>query len=152
MKVDITTGDRITPKEILYSYEMMLEKRTINIWAYNLETILAEKLETIIVRGVANTRMRDFYDLYVLYKTYSEKIDPVLLAEAVLKTADSRNSTDEIKKALNVFLQIENDNEMKILWTRYQNSFSYAKEIEWIDIMPVIRSLWNIISNALPVS
>lgn len=92
LKVDITTGDEITPKEIAYNYDLLLEDRSIKILAYNLETILAEKLETMISRDTANTRMRDYYDVYVLVRLYSSKIDQVLLGEAIVNTSINRDS------------------------------------------------------------
>lgn len=146
LKVDITTGDRITPKEIIYSYKLMIENRTIDVFAYNLETVLAEKLETIITRGVVNTRMRDFYDLFILINVFADHFSYSLLKEAVIMTSERRGTTEELKKAVAVFDQIENDNDMAVLWMRYQNSFSYAKDIEWISIIPVVRKLWGLMN------
>ena len=74
LKIDISTGDIITPREIKYNFNLMLENRTIEVWAYNPETVLAEKLETVISRNVTNTRMRDFYDIYILQKLHGEQL------------------------------------------------------------------------------
>lgn len=87
LKVDISTGDVITPREIQYSFKLMLEDRTIDVWAYNLETVLAEKLETVISRNITNTRMRDFYDIHILLKLYGNTLDSKILGEALLATA-----------------------------------------------------------------
>ena len=76
LKIDISTGNAITPREVRYSFRLMLEERTIELWAYNLETVLAEKLETIIVRTITNTRMRDFYDVYILMQLHSDSLNP----------------------------------------------------------------------------
>lgn len=143
LKVDITTGDRITPKEIKYSYKLMIDNRMIEVWAYNLETVLAEKLETLITRGAVNTRMRDFYDLYMLINMYSNQYSHSLLKEAIMKTSERRGTSKELVKALDVFDQVENDKDMAALWVRYQNTFSYAKDIEWKSIIPIIRKLWE---------
>lgn len=90
LKVDMTTGDSITPRAIRYRFQLMLERRSIEVMAYNLETVLAEKLETIVSRSVANTRMRDFYDVYILVETQGKNIDYQLLREALLETATNR--------------------------------------------------------------
>ncbi|GAU75827.1 nucleotidyl transferase AbiEii/AbiGii toxin family protein [Fusibacter sp. 3D3] len=143
LKVDITTGDKITPREIIYSYKLMIENRMIDVLAYNLETVLAEKLETIITRGIVNTRMRDFYDLFILINVFTDHFSYSLLKEAVKMTSERRGTAEELKKAFIVFDQIENDKDMAGLWMRYQNSFSYAKDIEWISIIPVVRKVWD---------
>ena len=86
LKIDISTGDVITPTEIKYKFNLMLEDRTIEVWAYNLETVLAEKLETVISRNVTNTRMRDFYDIYI-------KLDVLLIFEInILSIKNSRKN------------------------------------------------------------
>jgi predicted nucleotidyltransferase component of viral defense system len=92
MKVDISTGDVITPSEIKYEYSLLLEKRKIEIFAYNLETILAEKMETIISRGVLNTRMRDFYDIYILNRIRNQEIDIKTLKKAFERTSNKRKT------------------------------------------------------------
>lgn len=89
LKIDISTGDAITPKEVRYSFKLMLEDRSIDVWAYNLETVLAEKLETIITRTTTNTRMRDFYDIAILQQLYGSTLDPHVLHDALLATATS---------------------------------------------------------------
>ena len=92
LKIDISTGDAITPKEVRYSFKLMLEDRSIDVWAYNLETVLAEKLETIITRTTTNTRMRDFYDIAILQQLYGSTLDPHILHDALLATAHKNNS------------------------------------------------------------
>ena len=87
LKIDISTGDAITPREVRYSFKLMLEDRSIDIWAYNLETVLAEKLETIITRATANTRMRDFYDIYILEQLHGNTLNAQILHDALLATA-----------------------------------------------------------------
>ena len=98
LKLDITTGDQITPKEIEYGYKLMFEDRSIYVMAYNLSTILAEKLETVISRGDQNTRPRDYYDIYILTKLLADNIDSVTLADALAATAQRRNSQEIMKR------------------------------------------------------
>ena len=129
LKIDIITGDKIIPSEILYEYPLMFENRSIKIKAYNLETILSEKIETIISRGNQNTRMRDFYDVYILLKLKSEKIDYNILRLAIEETSKKRDSLNLLFNYKEIISNIENNNEMLIRWENYQNSFNYAKSI-----------------------
>ena len=117
LKIDFSTGDAITPKEITYNYKLMFENRSIAIMAYNTETILAEKLETIITRSIANTRLRDFYDLRILYDTVD--IDFKRLKAAFLATCERRNSVNAVANKDVVMGQIENDKGLIKLWESY---------------------------------
>ncbi len=96
LKIDISTGDVITPREIKYNFNLMLEDRTIEVWAYNLETVLAEKLETVISRNVTNIRMRDFYDIYILQKLHGEQLKKQVLWNALVATARKRGTLEQI--------------------------------------------------------
>ena len=116
LKVDISTGDVITPKEIQYSFKLMLEERSINVWAYNLETVLAEKLETVISRGITNTRMRDYYDINILIKLYGNTLNGKVLGEALLATAKKRETEYHLNDAQEIFDEIQNDSNMQKLW------------------------------------
>ena len=100
LKIDISTGDVITPREIRYRFNLMLEDRTIEVWAYNLETVLAEKLETVISRNVTNTRMRDFYDIYILQKLYGQQLKKEILWNALVATAGKRGTLEQIKSGI----------------------------------------------------
>lgn len=100
LKIDISTGDVITPSEIRYSFKLMLEDRSIEIYAYNLETVLAEKLETIISRNVANTRMRDFYDIHILQQIHAENIDADVFRDALIATSKKRGTQEMLKDVL----------------------------------------------------
>ena len=116
LKIDISTGDAITPREVRYSFKLMLEDRSIDIWAYNLETVLAEKLETIITRTTTNTRMRDFYDIYILERLHGTTLNPKILHDALLATAHKRGSEKYLNQAEEVFDEVENDSVMQKLW------------------------------------
>ena len=142
LKIDISTGDAITPREVRYSFKLMLEDRSIDIWAYNLETVLAEKLETIITRTTTNTRMRDFYDIYILEQLHGTTLNPKILHDALLATAHKRGSEKYLNRAEEVFDEVENDSVMQKLWEAYRKKFSYASDFEWNVIMKAIRRLY----------
>jgi len=141
LKIDLTTGDKITPKEIKYKFNLLFEDRTINILAYNPETIIAEKYETILRRSVLNTRIRDFYDVYILIKFLSHNIDKALLLQAIEATANKRESIALLGNAKPIIKIIKNDEEMQSRWTLYQKDFSYAKDISWNQVIAVIEKI-----------
>ena len=142
LKIDISTGDVITPKEINYSYKLMFEDRRIQILTYNIETVLAEKLETILSRDVINTRLRDFYDIAVLSLERENEISMGRLGLALEATAKKRNSLDTIQRGLFILERIEKDEGMKILWMNYQYKYEYAKSYSWSMIMNKIKDLY----------
>ena len=149
LKIDISTGDVITPREIKYKFNLMLEDRTIEVWAYNLETVLAEKLETVISRNVTNTRMRDFYDIYILQKLYGEQLSKDVLRDALVATAKKRETLEQIETEDidEVFDEIQSSSVMENLWKAYQRNYSYSADIPWHTIMKSIRTLYEIISE-----
>lgn len=144
LKIDISTGDVITPREIRYKFNLMLEERSVEVWAYNLETVLAEKLETIISRNVTNTRMRDFYDIYILQQLYGEKLSASVLWKALVATAKKRGTLEQIADAEDVFNEIEASTVMEKLWESYQKNYSYAVTISWHTVMKSVRVLYRI--------
>jgi predicted nucleotidyltransferase component of viral defense system len=141
LKIDLTAGDKITPKGIKYKFKLLFEDRAINILAYNLETVLAEKYETIIRRSILNTRIRDFYDVYVLMNFQSQNIDNALLLQAIEATAKKRESTALLHNAKIAVEIIKNDGEMKNRWKLYQKDFSYANNISWDEVMIAIEKI-----------
>ena len=149
LKIDISTGDIITPREIKYNFNLMLENRTIEVWAYNLETVLAEKMETVISRNVTNTRMRDFYDIYILQKLYGEQLSKDVLWDALVATAKKRETLEQIETEDidEVFDEIQSSSVMENLWKAYQRNYSYSADIPWHTIMKSIRTLYEIISE-----
>lgn len=144
LKIDISTGDAITPREIRYSFKLMLEDRSIDIWAYNLETVLAEKLETIITRTTTNTRMRDFYDLHILSQLHGQSIVPADLRAALIATARKRGTEKYLADAPAAFDEVEADSNMEKLWRAYQKKFSYAADLSWHTVVESIRSLYRL--------
>lgn len=139
LKIDISTGDVITPREIAYSYKLMFEDRTIPIMTYPIETVLAEKLETVISRSVTNTRMRDFYDIHILLK--SQNIDADILALALERTAKKRGNFNLLENAESVLKIVKSDEDMKRLWNIYQKKFKYAGEYTWDEVIHSVREL-----------
>lgn len=140
LKIDISTGDAITPAAVNYQYKLMFEERYITLWAYNLETVLAEKIETVLSRSVLNTRLRDFYDLYVLQDTGLE-IDKATLAAALTATARKRGSEQALALYERTFDEIRISPLMREQWERYQGKNNYAAGIVWDDVISDIRAL-----------
>lgn len=143
LKVDISTGDIITPREVLYTFKLMFEERTISILAYNLETVLAEKMETVIARGVANTRLRDYYDLYILQNEYTHAMNMEQFKAAFLATSKKRNSIQLITEGNRILKEIVDSEVMQGLWKSYQKKFSYAEDISWEMVMDSIEKLFE---------
>ena len=147
MKIDITTGDKITYKEIEYSFTLMLEDRKIQIWSYNVETIIAEKFEAIVKRGVLSTRIRDYYDVYMLINTQSKIIDKKTLKDAITLTAQHRGTSEIIKDWKKIVAKIANDSKMRQQWKRYQKDNFYAEGIEYNDLINAISKVGEIFDN-----
>lgn len=135
LKLDITTGDEITPKEISFVYKMIFDEGNINVLAYNLETILAEKLETIISRGDQNTRPRDFYDIYILSKLKQDQINYEILKEAIEATSKRRNTNEILEDFEPIIDVIMGSEQMKEYWYKYQKEFDYAHGISFDEVV-----------------
>lgn len=143
IKLDISTGDVITPREVSYRFRLMFEQREISVMAYNLETVLAEKLETIIARDTTNTRMRDFYDVHILIALHGDNLNTIDLRQALRATAQTRGSLALLAEAPAIFDDVEQSSEMIKLWSNYQRTFSYAEDISWPQVMAGVRKLWQ---------
>lgn len=147
LKIDVTTGDKITYKEINYKYNLLLENRSIEIWSYNIETILAEKYESIIKRSVLNTRVRDFYDVYMLIRLNKNNISNKMLRDAIYETAQYRNTLPIVNNkeiVEEVINDLRNDNNMLKQWKKYQKTFEYAKDIQYINLIESIEKIKKI--------
>lgn len=138
MKIDITTGDAITPKEIEYLYPCLFQEESLRILAYPLETILAEKYESVIKRNIATTRMRDFYDLYNLYNLKKEEIDFEILKQAIYSTANRRESLSLMKQAMEIIEDIREDDYLQELWKAYLSDNLYVGDLEFSETLKVI--------------
>ena len=145
IKIDISTGDAITPSAIEYDYSLMLENRSIKLWSYNLETVLGEKLQTVLVRGVLNTRMRDFYDIYSLLLRYESTIDTDVFKKAFEATCKKRSSDDLFEQGLGIIEKISEDENLVGLWKGYQKKYSYASEISYKAVTDSVRKLFALL-------
>ena len=141
IKVDISTGDEITPRAVAYKLPLIIEDRSISLWAYNLETLLAEKLETIMVRAEANTRMRDFYDIHVLIEQDVVTIDRDTMKSAFYATCKRRKSTERIVTIDDVINKIADDEVTKQQWKNYRKTNYYVGALEWDDVIESTRTL-----------
>ena len=147
MKLDISTGDVITPREIQYQYKLLLEDRSIPLWSYNLETLLAEKLQTVLSRGTFNTRMRDFYDLHELFHVYHDKISPAILKDAFQATCIKRKTPSLLTTGTQILATLQQDSNLSVLWGSYQKKYSYAFDISYLDVIKSTTALWQRIAD-----
>lgn len=143
LKIDISTGDVITPRAIEFNYDLLLEDRSISLWSYNLETILAEKLQTVLARGILNTRMRDFYDIRMLLDTYEDKVNKAVLKDAFAATCKKRGTDHLQEQAEEIIKIIEADEQLQALWRAYQKKYSYAAEIDYVSVISGVRKLMD---------
>ncbi len=143
LKIDISTGDVITPRAIEFNYDLLLEDRSISLWSYNLETILAEKLQTVLARGILNTRMRDFYDIRMLLDTYEDKVNKAVLKDAFAATCKKRGTDYLQEQAEEIIKIIEADEQLQVLWRAYQKKYSYAAEIDYASVINGVRKLMD---------
>ena len=145
IKIDISTGDEITPRAIAYKLPLIIEDGSIDLWAYNLETLLAEKLETIMVRAEANTRMRDFYDIHVLLKQEVVNVDRAILKNAFYATCKRRESKELIATIDDVINKIADDGVMRQHWNNYRKTNYYVGDLEWDDVIGSAKILRKMI-------
>ena len=145
IKIDVAIGDSITPKEIEYEYKLMFEDRSINILASNIETVLADKLEATISRSITNTRMRDFYDIYIITSTQTFNND--IFKDAFNRLIVIKNLSEQVNEIMKIIQKISDSNIMIDLWKRYQINNSYASEISWTSIISAVKSLALIIEG-----
>ena len=143
LKLDITTGDKITPREIEYSYKLMMEDRSIRVLAYNLSTILAEKLETVVSRGDQNTRPRDYYDIYILSKLQAENIDIDSLKAALSATTAKRGSSELMMQYAEIMRTVKSSDVMKRQWDNYRKDFDYAAGIEFEETCDAVVAMMD---------
>lgn len=139
IKIDISTGDIITPGAVEYAYNLMFEDRAIFLWTYNMETLLTEKLETIMARGTANTRMRDFYDIHVI--SHQETFDRNILKKAFLATSAKRNTIDQIPDFRTILSTVEADDSMRKQWESFREESFFVGELSWNEVMASVKVL-----------
>ena len=146
--IDITTGDVITYKEVQFEYKTLFDNEIVNIMTYNYETIIAEKFEAIISRNIDNTRMKDYYDLYMLVNLKWNDIDKIILRKAIFNTSKKRDTLNYIEDADKYIELINEDSKLKSLWKNYQNNYVYAKDISFEDTIDAIKVINSIIVPA----
>lgn len=140
LSIDVSTGDIITPHAVQYNFsEIFDDEKYYELWAYNIETVMAEKVETILRRSVFNTRPRDFYDAYIL--TTTQKFDKSMFADALSATAKHRGTIQQIADVPAILYNIEESPELKVMWDKYRKQFAYAAGIEYGQIIAVLKML-----------
>jgi hypothetical protein len=150
LTVDVTTGDRITPREVEYSFKLLFDDRSISVLAYNLETILAEKLETVLSRNIANTRPRDFYDIHILYALRGSGCDMALLRRAIDETAAKRGSLAVMDRYREIVASIRENPQMLGFWEKYRKEFDYARDISFADACESILRIMDALPGRQP--
>lgn len=141
LEIDISTGDKVTPRELKYKYPLIFEDRTIIISSYNIETILAEKIETVLRRGVFNSRMKDFYDIYYFLTKLRKEIDINILKEAVNHTFTKRNSFEYLNDYEQIIDSIIGNERLEKLWNIYSNKYKYANGININEILNLLKDI-----------
>lgn len=145
IKIDISTGDVITPGAVEYEYKQILDDETIKLWSYNLETVLAEKIQTILNRGVLNTRMRDFYDIHMLLGIYEDDIDVDVLKDAYRATAEKRQTNTILNSSQRILQDVGDSPEVLTHWERYRKKYKYAENISFEEVVESSKKLCNMI-------
>ena len=146
LMIDITTGDIITYKEVEFKYNTLFDNDTINIMTYNYETIIAEKFESIISRNIDNTRMKDYYDLYMFVNLKWNDINKETLRKAIINTPKNRETLSYMENANEYINLIEDDSKLKLLWNNYQKNYEYAKDISFEDTIKAIKIISEIVT------
>lgn len=141
-QIDIATGDPITPKPIIYKYRPILGDSYVNVWSYNIETVIAEKLETILRRAEANSRIRDYYDLYLIYTKAWKEVEVEDLRKAVDKTFKKRNYIGNIDETITI---LKDSEIIKSRWASYKKKYEYANDIDYAQIMKCIEEIVKVI-------
>lgn len=148
LMIDITTGDVITYKEVQFEYKTLFDNEIVNIMTYNYETIIAEKFEAIISRNIDNTRMKDYYDLYMFVNLKWNDIDKTILRKAIFNTSKKRETLNYIEEADKYIELINEDSKLKSLWKNYQNNYAYAKDISFENTIAAIKVINGVIVPA----
>ena len=148
LMIDITTGDVITYKEVQFEYKTLFDNEIVNIMTYNYETIIAEKFEAIISRNIDNTRMKDYYDLYMFVNLKWNDIDKTILRKAISNTSEKREKLNYIENADKYIELINEDSKLKLLWKNYQNNYAYAKDISFENTIAAIKVINGVIVPA----
>lgn len=144
LKLDITTGDKVTPEAIRFRYRLLLEDKEISVLAYNLETIMAEKLESIVSRGDQNTRLRDYYDVYILMKLQYKNIEPEYLKAALDATSKNRGTSEILRDYKNIIAVVKKSDVMNSQWRTYQKNYEYAADISFDEVCDAVMHIMDL--------
>lgn len=144
LTVDVTTGDRITPREVEYTFSLLFDDRSIQVLAYNLETVLAEKLETVLSRSIANTRPRDYYDIFILYTLRGDQFNTTTLRRALENTTQKRGSNKVLRDYTEILNEIRESDTMHGRWEKYRREYDYAKDISFEETCQTIQSIMDV--------
>lgn len=140
LSIDVSTGDVITPDAVKYEFSGIFDEDIrISLWGYNIETVIAEKIETILRRGVFTTRPRDYYDVYILGKT--QEYNKEIYKEALKATAEHRGSTEQIADVEGILKQISENVDLKNMWSKYQKKYAYASDISYEEVLEVLKKI-----------
>ena len=145
MKIDITTGDIITPAAIRYDFPFVFEEKTVSVMAYTLETVLAEKYETIIRRNIGTTRARDYYDLHTLYRSRKDVVQMEVLRAAVIHTAEKRDSVDDIMDWRDILKDIREEPQLDLLWDNYAADNKYIGDLKFNEVLDTVDEIAKIL-------
>lgn len=149
LEIDISTGDKVTPRELKYKYPLIFSDKEITISSYNIETILAEKIETVLKRGIYNSRMKDFYDIYVFINNFSNDINYDDLLSAMKNTFKKRDSLDVLEDYKKILNELKNSERLNSLWNKYINKRNYAKNIDFFTIIELLDGFLDKHSTAV---
>lgn len=141
LEIDISTGDRVTPRELKFKYPLLFEDRNIVINSYNIETILSEKIETVLRRGKYNSRMKDYYDIYIFLTKLRNDIDMAVLKDAIDITFSSRESLEYLNDYQKIIDSIINEERIKKQWNIYSNKYEYADGIDFNEVLVLLKGL-----------
>ncbi len=147
--IEVTTGDIITPREIKYKYNSIFEDKTINIMAYTIETIIAEKFESIISKNITTTRAKDFYDMYIIVNNHIDKVDKTTLVKAIKRTFKHRNTNFDIEYLSEIFEIIKDSIALKELFDNYSKKLNYVKDVKYEDTINAIKQIIEILETEL---
>ncbi len=146
MKIDVTTGDAITPAAVQYDFPMLFEDKTVSVMAYTLETVLAEKYETIIRRNISTTRARDFYDLHTLYRSRKSEVRIDVFRASVLHTAQKRESVEDIKDWKDILKDLREEQQMYLLWDNYLSENRYIGNLEFHVVLDTLEDVAEVLN------
>lgn len=138
LEMDISTGDKIIPRELKYKYPLIFSDKEIVINSYNIETILSEKIETVLKRGIYNSRMKDFYDIYVFINNFSKDINYDNFLSAMKNTFEKRNSLSVLEDYKIILNEVKENERLNNLWNKYTIKRNYAKDVKFSVIIELL--------------